>query len=46
MRLVVLLSSTVAILVLLGCGIAFFVGIPAPVSEVHKVLPHEQFRQG
>ncbi|MDR2417019.1 MAG: hypothetical protein LBD15_02530 [Holosporales bacterium] len=45
MRIVVFLASVTALLMLLGWGVAFFVGIPAPVSEIHKVLPHEQFRQ-
>jgi hypothetical protein len=45
MRVAAFFASIVALLMVLGWGVAFFVGIPAPVSEIHKVLPHEQFRQ-
>ncbi|MDR2412114.1 MAG: hypothetical protein LBD66_00705 [Holosporales bacterium] len=45
MRVFIILSSVVALFVLIGGGLAFFVGIPAPTSEVRKILPHEQFYQ-
>ncbi|MDR1910442.1 MAG: hypothetical protein LBQ26_01190 [Holosporales bacterium] len=45
MRIIVFLASVIALLTLLGWGIVLLVGIPAPVSEVHKILPHEQFLQ-
>jgi hypothetical protein len=44
-RVFLFLSSTVALFVLVGGGVAFFIGIPAPTGEVRVVLPHERFLQ-